>query len=124
VTPLQSRRRTKSGVLLDVSIAFSVLRDETGAITGMASIARDITNEKRAENELRELAGRLQVIIRNIPVILFATDPRGRITLFEGRGIEDLSLNPGALLGRHLPVEWETENFAAVLAGEASSLRV
>lgn len=45
-------RVRKDGVHLDVSVSVSPIKDETGQIIGAASIARDITERKRAEAAL------------------------------------------------------------------------
>jgi PAS domain S-box-containing protein len=47
-------RRAKGGRLVDVSITVSPLRDGDGRIVGASKIARDITEKKRAEEELRD----------------------------------------------------------------------
>lgn len=46
-------RLTKSGERIDVSLTISPMRDESGAIVGAAKIARDITQQKKAERALR-----------------------------------------------------------------------
>jgi PAS domain S-box-containing protein len=45
-------RRCKDGQLIDVSVTVSPLRNLQGQIVGASKIARDITDRKRAENEL------------------------------------------------------------------------
>jgi PAS domain S-box-containing protein len=49
----QTQRRTKDGKVLDISLTVSPIRDSTGKIIGASKIARDITAQKRAEEELR-----------------------------------------------------------------------
>jgi PAS domain S-box-containing protein len=44
-------RRRKDGVLIDVSFTFSPLRDAGGAVIGIAAIAHDITERRKAEAE-------------------------------------------------------------------------
>ncbi|MDP3716909.1 MAG: PAS domain S-box protein [Acidobacteriota bacterium] len=51
---IETRRVTKEGRLIDVSITMSPIRDEAGTVIGLAKIARDIT-ERNAE-EARRLA--------------------------------------------------------------------
>ena len=46
-------RVTKSGERLDVSLTISPVKDEAGRIVGAAKIARDITEQKKAERALR-----------------------------------------------------------------------
>src|SRR5262249_13327155 len=52
-------RRGKDGVLVEISLTVSPLRDKAGKVVGASKIARDITERKRAEQALAE-AGRQQ----------------------------------------------------------------
>jgi PAS domain S-box-containing protein len=54
VEHLETVRIRKDGTLLDVSVTISPIRDEAGEIVGASTVARDITERKRAERE-REL---------------------------------------------------------------------
>ncbi|MEM8530883.1 MAG: STAS domain-containing protein [Chloroflexota bacterium] len=65
-------------------------------------ITQDVTEQKRAERELKITQQRLQSIINNIPMILFGINTEGIFTLSEGRGLIDLGLQPGQVVG--LPV--------------------
>ncbi len=51
-----------------------------------------------------ELANHLRAVLDHAPVVLFAVDREGVITLSEGRGLEALGLRPGEVVGRPL---WE-----------------
>lgn len=46
-------RLTKTGEQIDVSLTISPIKDETGKTVGAAKIARDVTQQKRAERALR-----------------------------------------------------------------------
>jgi len=50
----------KDGRRLDVTLSVSPIRDGSGNIIGTATIMRDITGRKQAEQALRDYAGRLQ----------------------------------------------------------------
>jgi len=50
----QTKRKTKDGRILTVSLTVSPIRDETGQIIGASKVARDITERERHEQELRE----------------------------------------------------------------------
>jgi PAS domain S-box-containing protein len=50
----ESVRLTKDGRRLNVSISVSPLRDTNGEIVGASAIARDITEQRRAEDQLRQ----------------------------------------------------------------------
>jgi PAS domain S-box-containing protein len=59
----ESVRVTKSGRPLNVSISVSPIFDTGGAVVGASAIARDITAQKRAEDELRQ-AQKMEAVIR------------------------------------------------------------
>jgi two-component system cell cycle sensor histidine kinase/response regulator CckA len=63
-------------------------------------IVRDITERKQAERLLRESQERLEQIIHNLPIVLWAVDTDGIFTLSEGRGLRVLGLEPGEVVGR------------------------
>jgi PAS domain S-box-containing protein len=48
----ETRRVRKDGVLLDISLTISPIRDMSGRIVGISKIARDITDRKRTEEAL------------------------------------------------------------------------
>jgi len=50
----ESVRLTKDGRRLDVSISVSPLRDAKGDVIGASAIARDMTDQKRTENQLHQ----------------------------------------------------------------------
>src|SRR5579884_2823397 len=56
VEHVETERIRKDGTRLDVSISVSPIRDEQGNVVGAATIARDITEQKRAERGQRLLA--------------------------------------------------------------------
>ena len=62
----------------------------------------DITEKKRAEEELAKTEQRLSAVIVNAPIILFALDHSGVFTLSEGKGLDALGLKPGELVGQSI----------------------
>jgi PAS domain S-box-containing protein len=54
ITHYESVRITKDGRRLAVSISISPIRDDAGKIVGASAIARDFTEQKRAEEHLRQ----------------------------------------------------------------------
>lgn len=60
---LVTRRVTKSGELIEVTISVSPIFDQKGNIKGLSKIVRDITNQKRAEQLIIENEERLQLVL-------------------------------------------------------------
>ncbi|MFI5233243.1 MAG: EAL domain-containing protein [Gemmatimonadales bacterium] len=56
IEPYETRRLTKDGRQVDVSIGLSPLKDAQGRIVGVSRIARDITARKQADAALRHTA--------------------------------------------------------------------
>lgn len=54
VDHFETKRMTKDGVLLDISLSISPIRDRTGRIIGASKIARNITDQKEAERIINE----------------------------------------------------------------------
>ena len=66
----------KDGTRIHTEARAMALRDKDGRITGFASIDRDITERKRAENELREQGELYRSLYDNTPVMLHSIDPK------------------------------------------------
>src|SRR6185436_14424893 len=56
VEHFETVRRTKHGSHIDVSLTISPIRDKSGRIIGASHVARDITERKRIDERLRQLA--------------------------------------------------------------------
>src|ERR1700746_559820 len=54
VDNFETVRMHKDGTLLDVSLTISPMKDASGRVVGASKLARDITERKRAEEELRQ----------------------------------------------------------------------
>ena len=73
-----------------------------GAARRLAGIAIDVTDSRRRLEELHEAESRLGMALNHAPVVLFAFDREGIFTCSEGRGLADLGLKPGEVVGRSL----------------------
>ena len=67
----ETRRLTKAGTLVDVSLMIGPIRDASGRMTGFSKIARDITERKRAEAALKESEQRFRLVADTAPVMIW-----------------------------------------------------
>ncbi len=78
VNHFETQRLTKDGRLIDVSVTASPIRDASGKVIGASKVARDITERKRAEQELKESEHLLDIVMNLVPHAIFAKDHQGR----------------------------------------------
>jgi len=62
----------------------------------------EINERTLAEDQLHQTEQRLRDLIANVPVILFALDRSGVVTLSEGKGLDNFGLKPGELVGQSI----------------------
>lgn len=72
-------RRAKDGHMVDLSITVSPVKDQNGIIIGASKIARDISERKRTENQLREERETLETLNRLAPALASSLDVRSLI---------------------------------------------
>jgi PAS domain S-box-containing protein len=79
VEHFSTKRVTKDGRTIDVSLSISPVYDDGGRVVGAATIARDITQQRLAERELRIARQQLAIITRAGADGITIQDASGRI---------------------------------------------
>ncbi|MYN45804.1 PAS domain S-box protein [Pseudoduganella sp. FT93W] len=93
VAHFETLRVCKNGIQIAVSVTVSPILNEQGEIIGASKIARDITEKRRAEDELRAYrtqlqrqisttTGELSAIVQTAANAIITTDGEGRIDVF------------------------------------------
>lgn len=102
----------------------------SGVASGFAARAQAtiLAEQEQARAALRQTERRLRAVVDHAPIVLFAFDQSGVVTLAEGRGLAALGRRPGELVGRSV---WEgaaavpqlPDDLHRALAGESFSAR-
>ena len=82
-------------------------RDEAGSVTGVMIVARDVTEQRRAETALRESGELHRIILNNISDALFITDNAGQPTF--------VCPNVAGIFGLSQEEAWECGRLTALL---------
>lgn len=114
--------RQASGKHLPMDLTATMIDWEDGR--SILVTLRDVSDRMVTLNALREAEQRLRHVITNTPVVLFALDPTGRITFYEGRGTQDFPHAPEEVIGRQIldmvaDSPELTEDIQRALRGEA-----
>ncbi|MEO7932854.1 MAG: PAS domain S-box protein [Chthoniobacterales bacterium] len=72
VRHFDTKRKCKDGSVLNVSVTLSPIMDEEGRIVGVSKIARDITERKKVEENLRATHEQLHQLLEHSPAIIYA----------------------------------------------------
>jgi PAS domain S-box-containing protein len=78
----ETTRIRKDGRRICVSVTISPVKDRTGMVVGASVIARDITEQKRAEAALRESEERFRNMADTAPVMIWVSGPDKLVTFF------------------------------------------
>jgi PAS domain S-box-containing protein len=97
-------RVRKDGVRIVVALTSSPVRNLEGNIIGVSSISRDITEQKRAERELKESRARLSGIIGSAMDAIISVDSDQKVTLFNTAAERMFRYSVAEALGKPLDI--------------------
>jgi PAS domain S-box-containing protein len=100
-----------------------------GGKPSVQAVFRDVTEQRRAREALKETEARLRTVIGSAALILFSTDKNGVFTISEGEGLKSLNLKPGELVGQSIFDVYADnprvgQNVRRALAGETFTVTV
>jgi PAS domain S-box-containing protein len=91
--------RTRGGDQRLIAWTNTTLRAEDGSLRHVVSTGNDITEGTRAEQALRETRAGYQLLLEQMPAILWTTDRELRFTSGAGSGLAQLGLEPAQVAG-------------------------
>jgi PAS domain S-box-containing protein len=101
IQPFETVRLGRDGRRIDVALSVSPVKSEAGEIIGAAKIARDITNRRRAQDDLmREIEERRQIFETSLDLIL-VTDAKGLFLAVSPSARDILGYDPDEMIGRN-----------------------
>ena len=99
VDHFQTVRKRKDGSLLDISLTISPIKDIHGNIVGASKIARDITQQKRAEEALLASEARFRQLANAMPQMVWTATPAGDLDYVSERVTRYFDAPPESVLG-------------------------
>ncbi|MHB8765352.1 MAG: PAS domain S-box protein, partial [Deferrisomatales bacterium] len=118
----ETRRRTRDGRLLHISLSSSVYHDHQGRPAGIAVVLRDVTDRRAAEEALRASEQRYRLLASNARDVIWTMDLEGRFT-YVSPSVERLrGFTPAELTGKTLRDALTPDSLAAAEAALHAAL--
>jgi PAS domain S-box-containing protein len=100
----------KDGSQIIVRASFSLVKDETGAPIGAVSVNRDVTEQRAAEEAVRESEARFRHFFLNAPVYCFMVSPEGTLLDANTAALEALGYTPHEIVGEPVAMLYSPES--------------
>lgn len=98
-------RRRKDGSDVKISLTVSPVRNDAGEIVGVSKIARDITEQKRAEEIIKDSEAHLRRVLDNLFAFVGVLLPDGTLVDCNRAPLEAAGVKPDEVFGKKV---WET----------------
>ena len=97
----ETARTTKDGRQIDISLALSPIRDASGRIVAVSSVARDITEQREAQQALAREHTLLRALLENLPDAVYIKDAASRFLRLNQATAGELGIaDPAAAVGK------------------------
>jgi PAS domain S-box-containing protein len=97
---VEVERQRKDGTRVWVSVSSAPVRDETGAVAAVLSVAQDVTERHRAEQALKASEARTAAVLQAALDAVITLDHEGRVVEFNPSAEETFGWTSGEVVGR------------------------
>ncbi len=105
VPSFETQEVRKDGARIDVSVSISPVKDHAGRVSGVASIVRDITERRAAEDDARLLAS----VVESSDDAIVARDLDGTVRSWNPAAERVLGYAAGEMIGRSTAPLWRED---------------
>jgi PAS domain S-box-containing protein len=109
----QGWRVRNDGTRFWASVVITALYDEMGVLVGFAKVTRDLTEQRRETNALRESEARFGLLVESVrDYAIFLLDPDGRVATWNTGAERIKGYTAREIVGRHFSVFYPEERIA------------
>jgi PAS domain S-box-containing protein len=106
----QGWRVRKDGTRFWASVVITALHDEMGALVGFAKVTRDVTEQRRETDALRESEARFRLLVESVrDYAIFLLDPEGCVATWNAGAERIKGYDADEIIGHHFSVFYPRE---------------
>ncbi|MDY7227811.1 PAS domain S-box protein [Hyalangium rubrum] len=95
-------RVRKDGVLYWANVIITPIREHSGQLVGFSTVARDLTERRKAEEQLRESEQRFRLLLGSIrDYVIFMLDTEGRVSTWNAVAEHTKGYRAEEIIGQH-----------------------